>query len=106
MNILQTQNFDLNNFLQAAKSELVKHNIVAMKSDSIETLKKDLVKIGGQAGKVAGEKAGTEAGSKINIPRILAEAIAAATEAAERAAKLAQASEQVHVSVFEFFNSS
>ena len=68
-----------------------------MKSESIEALKKDLVKIGGAAGKVAGEKAGTEAGSKINIPKILAEAIAAATDAAEKAAKLAQASQQVNI---------
>ena len=83
------------NYIQAAKAELAKHNVVAMKSESIETLKKDLVKIGGEAGKVDGDKAGTEAGSKINIPKILEEAIAAAVDAAEKAAKLAQASEQV-----------
>ena len=66
-----------------------------MKAEAVEALKKDLIVIGGSAGKVAGEKAGTEAGSKINIPKILTEAIAAAVEAAKKAAKLGQASEQV-----------
>ena len=54
-----------------------------MKAEAVEVLKKDLIVIGGSAGKVAGEKAGTEAGSKINIPMILTEAIAAAVEAAK-----------------------
>ncbi len=81
----------------------MKHNIIAMKAEAVEVLKKDLIVIGGTVGKAAGEKAGAEAGAKINIPKILAEAVAAAVDAAEKAARLAQASEQVKAKVFHIY---
>merc|ERR1712126_634551 len=76
---------------EAGKLEVKKHNVLEMKPEEIDALKKTLDTVGKDFGKPAGEKAGIEAASKINIPSILEQALAAAKKASDEAKALSQA---------------